>query len=124
MRQNKKTMLCIIAVVIALMIALMAGSARLSSRIAEGNTQIEELKKANAAEEKRTEEIRSESEYMQSDAYKEQVAKDKLGLIKDGEIIFRESDTAGTKGNASASSSDDSSSSSSSASSELSLIHI
>ena len=41
MRQNRKTMLCIIAVVIALMIALMAGSARLSSRIAEGNTQIE-----------------------------------------------------------------------------------
>ena len=38
-----------------------------------------------------TEDISEMQEYMQSDEYLEKVAKDKLGLVKDGEIIFKES---------------------------------
>ncbi len=42
-------------------------------------------------ENQRTEDISEMQEYMQSDEYLEKVAKDKLGLVKDGEIIFKES---------------------------------
>ena len=53
-------------------------------RMAEREQQIED-------ENQRTQEIGDLEEYMQSDEYLEKVAKDKLGLIKDGEIIFKES---------------------------------
>lgn len=38
----------------------------------------------------RQKELEEKEQYIQSDEYKEQVAKDKLGLIYDNEIIFRE----------------------------------
>lgn len=38
----------------------------------------------------RQEELEQEEQYIQSNEYKEEVAKDKLGLIYDNEIIFRE----------------------------------
>ena len=37
-------------------------------------------------------EIEELEEYMNSDEYIEQVAKEKLGMVKDGEIIFKEAD--------------------------------
>ena len=93
MRQNKRTMIGIILVVLVLMVVLLAASRRLSTRLAEGAEQISELEKQTVQEQERTEEISEMQDYMQSNAYKEQVAKDKLGLIKDGEIIFKESDS-------------------------------
>ena len=41
------------------------------------------------AEEARSEEIEELKEYVQSDEYAEQVAKDKLGLVYEDEIIFK-----------------------------------
>ena len=46
----------------------------------------EEIKK----EEERTKEIEETKEYMQSDEYAEKVARDKLGLVKNNEIVFKE----------------------------------
>ena len=43
-------------------------------------------------EEKRTTEIEELEDYMKSDDYIEQVAKEKLGMVNDGEIIFKASD--------------------------------
>ncbi len=40
-------------------------------------------------EEERAEEIRKYGEYVQTNQYVEEMAKKKLGLVKDGEIIFR-----------------------------------
>ena len=49
-----------------------------------------ELEQQIAAEEKRTEEIEEFRKYTKTKKYAEEVAKDKLGLVHDGEIIFKE----------------------------------
>lgn len=41
-------------------------------------------------EKARTEEINGQKEYMQTDEYVEEAARDRLGLVKDNEIIFKE----------------------------------
>jgi cell division protein DivIC len=86
------TMLAIIFVVIILMLVLLVQGSRMKRRIAdiEENTRI--LEEQIDEEELRTWEIEMLNEYMQSDEYIEQTAKDKLGLVNDNEIIFKEAD--------------------------------
>jgi cell division protein DivIC len=48
------------------------------------------LKQSIEEETERTQEIRDLKEYMQTDAYVEEVAREKLGLVKDNEIVFIE----------------------------------
>ena len=71
---------------------LLVSGRKYSARIESGEQQKTELAEQLEDEYARTEEIQELQEYMQSDEYKEQVAKEKLGLIKDGEIIFKESE--------------------------------
>ena len=61
--------------------------------------QTNENRKAQLQEEITTEEARTKDiedmqeymqEYMQSDEYAEKIAKEKIGLVKDNEIIFKE----------------------------------
>ena len=44
----------------------------------------------NAGEQERTQEIDEQKEYMQTDEYIAEVARDKLGLVKGNEIVFEE----------------------------------
>ena len=90
MHSNKRTMWGITIVVAALLVVLLVQSHKLNARLAEGRAQISTLAEQTEAEEQRTEEIKELQDYMQSDAYKEKVAKEKLGLVKDGEIVFKE----------------------------------
>lgn len=85
-------MIGILAAVLLLLAVIVYQSARMRTRIAEGNQQITSLTEQTEAEEQRTEEIEEMQKYMQSDAYKEKTAKEKLGLIKDNEIIFKEAE--------------------------------
>ena len=48
------------------------------------------LEQQIAGEEKRTEEIEEYRKYTTTKKYAEEVANDKLGLVHDGEIIFKE----------------------------------
>ena len=48
-----------------------------------------ELEEAIASEEARTESIESLREYMQSEEYIRQAAKDRLGLVESGEVVFK-----------------------------------
>ena len=91
--RNRHAMRGIIFVVLVLMTVLLVQSSRLNKRIEAGDQQISELQSQTESEEKRTDEIKDLQSYMQSDEYKEQIAKEKLGLIKDNEIIFKESDS-------------------------------
>lgn len=53
--------------------------------------QTNENRKAQLEEEITTEEARTKDiEDMQSDEYAEKIAKEKIGLVKDNEIIFKE----------------------------------
>ncbi|MDE6699532.1 MAG: septum formation initiator family protein, partial [Acetatifactor sp.] len=56
-----------------------------AEREAELNQQIE-------AEERRAEEIENFRKYTQTKRYVEEVAKEKLGLVYEGEILFKEED--------------------------------
>ncbi len=91
-RTNKRTVLGITIVVFLLMVVLLVQSRRLSASIASGTRQLNSLKQEMKDEKNRTDEIAEQEKYMQSDEYKEKVAKEKLGLIKDGETIFKEAE--------------------------------
>lgn len=91
MRQRKGTMISLIFIVAFLVMVLMLAGRNVQAQINEGNARISELQQQTEAEEKRTTEIQAMQENMQSDEYKEEIAKEKLGMIKDNEIIFKES---------------------------------
>ena len=92
MHSNRRTMIGILAAVLLLLAVIVYQSYQMRGRIARGNEQIDSLTQQTEAEEQRTEEIEEMQNYMQSDEYKEKTAKDKLGLIKDNEIIFKEAE--------------------------------
>ena len=48
------------------------------------------LEKELEEEEERTSQIKELEEYMQTDLYAEDVAREKLGLVKENEIVFEE----------------------------------
>ena len=68
--------------------------ASLSLRTQNANKQerIAELETLIEAEEKKAEEIEEYSKYVQTKKYAEEVAKDKLGLVYEDEIIFKAED--------------------------------
>ncbi len=89
--RNKVTMIGITSVVCLLMVILLVQGQRLNAQASANEQRMAELEQQIEDENQRTQEIGDLEEYMQSDEYLEKVAKDKLGLIKDGEIIFKES---------------------------------
>ena len=68
---------------------MIMSSVSLSAKNKSYIAQEKELKAQIAEEEKRTEEIDELEEYVETDEYIEQVAKDKLGLVHENEILFR-----------------------------------
>ena len=89
---NRTAMRLIILVVVVLGIVIAVQSHRLNVRIRENNDRLAEVSQQLQDEQDRTQEIRDLEEYMQTDEYLEKVAKEKLGLVKDNEIIFKEED--------------------------------
>ena len=88
-RQSKRTILGITAVVCVLM-AVQGSSLR--GKLAANENREQELQQQIDAEQQRTEEIEDLQDYMKSDEYAEKTAREKLGLVKDGEILFKEAD--------------------------------
>ena len=88
-RENKRAMVLITIVVILLFFVLLFESRRLYSRIEANEIHRQDLEKQIEEETRRTEEIEALREYMQSDDYMKQAAKDRLGLVEEGEIIFK-----------------------------------
>lgn len=86
---NFRGMCCISAVVLILLAVLTVQSHGLKQKNAIYQEELVQLEKKIASEEERTEEIEELKEYIQSDEYAEQVAKDKLGLVYEDEIVFK-----------------------------------
>lgn len=82
-------MLIILLVVLVLLAALLFQERKMQKKIASNGTRILEVNQLIEEEAQRTQEIQEMEAYMQSPEYIEKVAKDKLGLIKDGETIFK-----------------------------------
>ena len=62
----------------------------LKARIAVYDAKAAALEDSIAGEQERTQEIDEQKEYMQTDEYIAEVARDKLGLVKGNEIVFEE----------------------------------
>ena len=83
-------MLSITFVVAILFIAMMTQSISVEKQLSQYQQELEELDNKMTEETERTKEIDDMKEYMETDEYAEEVAGDKLGLVKDNEIVFKE----------------------------------
>lgn len=88
--QNRLSMFLVTLVVLMIMVVVAVRSVELKQKIAGYDTQIASLTAQIEAENIRTEEIEEFRKYTQTKAYVEEVAKDKLGLVYEGEILFKE----------------------------------
>lgn len=64
---------------------------KLRTQLREYTAQKQSLEEQIASEEKRAEELEEYAKYTKTDEYVEKVAREKLGLVKKGEILFRSS---------------------------------
>lgn len=81
----------LITVIVLLMIFIMLyQKKKIVDTMASYDVRYETLQKSIKEEKKHAKEIEKEKEYMQSDEYIAQVAREKLGLVKDNEIVFDE----------------------------------
>ena len=81
---------CLVAVLTVKGISLQQKVNANASRLSGLDSQIEE-------EKQRTDDITALKEYMQTDEYIEKTAREKLGMVKDNEILFKESQSKKTK---------------------------
>ena len=87
---NHLGMFGISLIVLILILSLMAQSRNLQESLAGYETRAEALSQQIEDEKARTEEIEALKEYMLTDEYTEEAAREKLGLVKENEIIFQE----------------------------------
>ncbi len=88
--QNRFSLFLVSLVVLMIMVVVAVRSVELQRKIAGYDTQIASLSAQIDAETARVEEIEEYRKYTQTKAYVEEVAKDKLGLVYEGEILFKE----------------------------------
>lgn len=88
--QNRFSMFLVTLIVVLIMVIVWMKSLELRQKI-DSYTEREALLNAQiAAEEARAQEIEEYGKYTQTKAFVEEVAKDKLGLVYEGEILFKE----------------------------------
>lgn len=88
--QNRLSMGIAGLVVGVLIVVILVTSLGLYRRLRANKEKIAELNEAIAKEEQRTEEIEQYKQYTQSKEYIEEVAREKLGLVYEGEVIFKQ----------------------------------
>jgi cell division protein DivIC len=91
-RKYRRSMALIIGVLVLLAAGTFVSSLSLRAKNQEYARQEKELKSQIAEEEERTQEIQEYQEYIQSDDYVRETARDKLGLVDPGEILFEPAD--------------------------------
>jgi len=88
-RQNKLGMASVSIVVIAVFAVIMVKSVQLKEKRDAYEAQKEVLTKQISDEEARTVKLEEYEKYTKTDKYIEEIAKEKLGLVYDDEIIFK-----------------------------------
>lgn len=91
-RQNKFGMFLVTTVVVMMLVVVAIKSIELKQKLAAYRVKEQALVEQIEEEEMRSEEIAEYEKYTQTKKYIEEVAKDKLGLVYDGEIIFKSED--------------------------------
>ena len=88
-QNHKSSVLAISAVVLLLTVMVSANSMTLKAKNREYQAQVTELNEQIKAEKNRAKEIKELEKYVGTDKYVEDVAKEKLGLVHNNEIIFK-----------------------------------
>lgn len=91
-RQNRMAAFLVMSVVTMLLIVVSFKSAELEERKAAYEVREHTLQEQIDAETLRAEQIEEYRKYTQTKKYVEEVAKEKLGLVNDGEIIYKPTD--------------------------------
>ncbi|MGN0429875.1 MAG: septum formation initiator family protein [Acetatifactor sp.] len=89
-QQNKFSMLLVTMVLVMIMVVVSISGRKLREKIdavSETQTRYEKLLQE---EEKRKQDIEEFGKYTQTKKYVEEVAQDKLGLVYEGDIIFKQ----------------------------------
>ena len=87
--QNKLSVWIAAVVVGILIVVIMVACAGLLKRLHRNNERIEELEAEIVYEEQRAVDIEEYRQYTKTREYIEEVAREKLGLVYDGEVIFK-----------------------------------
>ncbi len=95
-KRNRIAMALIGVIALFLLSFLLYQRNKAQEQIARYNAQEVALKEKIEAENARTKEIDQLKEYMKTDEYAEEVAREKLGLVKDNEVVFQESSESGS----------------------------
>lgn len=88
-KQNRFSMFLVSLVVVMILIVVAFKRVGLNAKLDANQAKIEQLNGQIKDEEARTEEIREYEKYTHTKGYVEEVAHDKLGLVYEGEIIFK-----------------------------------
>ena len=86
---NSLGMIAIALVVLVLLGGLMLKSNDLKERLTGYDAKAATIQQQIDVEQTRTEEIDKLKKYMETDEYAEEVAREKLGLVKDNETVFK-----------------------------------
>lgn len=84
------TVFFVLLAVLSLGVGMFVAGLRLKNTISRNNQLQTELNRQIEEEKHRTEEIKAMKTYFQSDEYKEKIAREKAGLVKENEILFEE----------------------------------
>lgn len=87
---NYLGMMGITVIALVMLGSLMMQARTLQNRLDYYNSKASALEKSIESEKDRTKEIDAEKEYMKTDEHVEEAAREKLGLVKDNEIVFQE----------------------------------
>ena len=86
--QNRFSMFLAVTVVGILLVAISVISVRLTAQLEEKDKVKQELEAQIEKEQQRAQELEELEKQVQTDQFKEKVAREKLGMVKEGEIVF------------------------------------
>ncbi len=89
-KSKRRGMVCVFCAVLAVMLVMGVQIMRLYEKNEAYAAQQEQLESQIAEEEQRALELAEEAEYVGTDEYVEEVARTKLGMIYEDEILFKE----------------------------------
>lgn len=91
-RQNRLGMVCVMLVVLMVLVVILVKNTELRAKKAVYEERTRQIEEQIAFEEKRAEELVEYEKYTKTAKYVEEVAKDKLGLVYQDEIVFESED--------------------------------
>lgn len=89
-RENRFSMALVTIVILMVMIVVAFGRAQLKDKQAVVDEETLKLEQDIAREEERSLEIDEKEKYSKTNKYVEEVAREKYGMVKENEIVFKE----------------------------------